>query len=198
MPKTLYHSALVKLGPVKVTVKSDVTDSKFPGKPPFVTLEIGGESFNYNTESDECAAFFEGSKGKTFHLVAEGSGKDGTAKVSYVGGTAGAEKPAAPARGVARKGMAAHNTGVPPGHPGHAPHPAAAARPPGQTAPVKPRNGAMVGACVNKAVDYMIAEGVPYNAEEVANRASDLVRIAESLESGHLRPKYSERHPAQQ
>ena len=41
MAKTLYHSALAKMGPVEVTVKSDgAIPSKFKDKPPFVVLEV--------------------------------------------------------------------------------------------------------------------------------------------------------------
>ncbi len=83
MAKTLYQSQMVKMGPVKVTVKSDVLQSKFKGKPPYVMLEIGGEDYNYSTENDECAEFFEGQKGRSFTVVAEGSREN--ALLTYVG-----------------------------------------------------------------------------------------------------------------
>ena len=39
----------------------------------------------------------------------------------------------------------------------------------------------------------MIAEGVPFDANELYNRTSDMVRIAEALENGYMAPKFSER-----
>lgn len=86
MSQNLYHSALVKMKAVKVTVKSDVLKSKFKGKPPYVILSIDGEDYSYNTENDECAEFFEGQKGRTFTIIAEG--RDTDAVITYVGESA--------------------------------------------------------------------------------------------------------------
>ena len=70
--KTLYHSELAAMGPVRVTVKTDRMKSRYskPGneKPDYVVLLIAGKEKNYNTENEGCAAFFEGQKGKTFTL----------------------------------------------------------------------------------------------------------------------------------
>jgi hypothetical protein len=98
MAKTLYHSSLVKMGPVEVTVKSDgAIPSKFKGKNPFVVLEIDGEEHTYNTENEDCASFFNGTKGRTFTIVAEG--REGDAIITYVGESAEAPEPAkAPAK----------------------------------------------------------------------------------------------------
>jgi hypothetical protein len=86
------------MGPVEVTVKSDgAIPSKFKGKNPFVVLDIGGEEHTYNTENDECASFFDGTKGRTFTIVAEG--REGDAIITYVGESAEAPEPAkAPAK----------------------------------------------------------------------------------------------------
>jgi hypothetical protein len=192
MAKNLYHSALVKLGPVEVTVKSDILHSKFPGKPDYVVLEIDGEDFNYSFDTPECAAPFEGQKGASFTVVAEGSGKDGTATVTYVGEGGGTpqRKPAArpPARPAARN--------QPPARP---PVQNAANRPPspGNQPPRPPQppvsNGARVGAAINKAVDYTIAVGSEWNPTLVWEIASDIMRISERLEQNKLARPHSER-----
>lgn len=193
MAKTLYHSVLKKQSPCRVTVKSDVLQSKFskPGapKPDYVVLEIGGEDFNYSAENPACAAFFEGQKGRTFTIVADGGGKgqEDTATITYVGEAADEDQPPAPKQSAPRKGMppatkASLNTVNTPRS--TAPHAAAPAG----------HHGARVGACLNKAVDYMVAEGIPYNPQELAYRVSDMVRICEAIENGHMLPKFSERN----
>lgn len=92
--KTLYHSALVKLGPVMVTVKSDVSKSKFAGKPNYCYLVINGEEFGYSFDSPACEQFFTGQKGRSFMIQAEG--RDADAKITYLG-EPGSQKLAAPA-----------------------------------------------------------------------------------------------------
>lgn len=84
--KTLYHGELRKLSPVRVTVKSDVLESKYAGKPPYVVLAINGDERNYTTENQGCAAFFDGRKGETFTLIAEGQREEAT--ITYVGESA--------------------------------------------------------------------------------------------------------------
>lgn len=152
MAKTLYHSELVKLSPVQVTVKTDVLDSKFKDKPPYVGLKIDGEERNYSTENDECAAFFDGQKGRTFTIVAEGREDDAT--ITYVGESAApvedaqeapeappARRPSrAPARPPARRQSAppAKGEGTPPPPPPAPPSaPSAPARPPAAKPPVE-------------------------------------------------------------
>lgn len=197
MAKTLYHSQLKALGPTRVTVKSDVLKSKFSKpnapKPDYVILEINGEDFNYSSENEGCADFFNGSKGKTFTLIAEGGGKgnEATAAITYVGEAAdeNAEQPVAKPLPV-RKGMLPQTKAAL-----HNPAPARAAAPPAARPAGPPgHHGARVGVCLNKAVDYMIAEGIPYNPEELAYRVSDLVRICDALENGHMLPKFSDRN----
>ena len=143
MAKTLYHSGLVKMGPVQVTVKSEVLPSKFKDKPPYVVLAIGNEDFNYSTENDECAGFFEGQKGATFTLVAEGSREN--AILTYVGQAAPEPPPEQPAKPPARKanrppGMAAAANRPPATQQQPAQPPAAGNRPPAQQEdPAPPR-----------------------------------------------------------
>ena len=204
MPKTLYHSALKQLGPVRVTVKSDVLQSKFSKpnapKPDYVILEIAGEEWNYSLENPTCGEVFEGQKGNTFTIVADGGGrgKEDSATVTYVGEAAsgdGDTAPAAPARPappVKRQNGPPHNTSVPPGHPAHQPAPAAA-RPTAAPRVETKHFGATVGMCVKAAVDYCIAEGVAFDPNVVFERASDLVRVAEAMEGGRLAKPFSER-----
>lgn len=223
MAKTLYHSALRQLGPVRVTVKSDVLQSKFSKpnapKPDYVILEISGEEWNYSLENPTCGDVFEGQKGNTFTVVADGGGrgKEDSATVTYVGeavGEDGDTAPASPARAAAparasaparaaapaapRRGPTPHNTAVPPSHPAHQPAPAAAA-PAAAAAREKfvGHPGARVGACLNKAVDYLIAEGLassdPAFSSTLYNLVSDMARVTAAIEEGHLAPKQSER-----
>jgi len=216
MAKTLYHSALRQLGPVRVTVESDVLQSKFskPGapKPDYVILNIAGESWNYSLENPTCGDVFEGQKGNTFTVIADGGGKgkEDSATVTYVGEAAddGDVAPAAPARpaparpapaapaAAPRRGPTPHNTAVPAGHPAHQPAPAAAA-PAAAREKFVGHPGQRVGACLNKAVDYLIAEGMassdPAFSQTLYNLVSDMVRVTAAIEEGHLAPKQSER-----
>ena len=61
-----------------------------------VALAIAGEDYNYSTENDECAAFFDGQKGRAFTIVAEGSREQ--AIITYVGEAAPDPEPAQPAK----------------------------------------------------------------------------------------------------
>lgn len=202
MAKTLYHSALVKLGAVKVTVKSDVLASKYSKpnapKPNYVVLDIGGEDFNYSFDTPACEAAFTGCKGKTFMIVAEGSGKDGSATVTYVGEPVTAAGPAK------KKGMTPHNTAVPPNNPAYrqaGPPAGAPARTqaPAQSSATNPTQpGVRVGMAMNLSVKYGIATGELWNPQAIMERASDLIRLSASLEAGHLCPKFSERQQQQQ
>lgn len=211
MAKTLYHSAFRALGPVRVTVKSDVLQSKFSKpnapKPDYVVLEIAGEEWNYSLENPNCGEAFEGQKGSTFTVVADGGGKgkEDSATVTCVG-EAGVEeapeRPAPAAPGPRKSAMSPHNTSVPPGHPAHVAVAAHAPTPLQQTkAQFVGHPGARVGACMNKAADYLIAEGLsssdPAFSQTLYNLVSDMVRVCAAIEDGHLAPKQSERISAQ-
>jgi len=169
-------------------------------------LEISGEEWGYNLENPTCGEVFEGQKGNTFTIVADGGGKgkEDTATVTYVGEAAGEEAPArpAPAAPAPRKtSMTPHNTSVPPSHPAYVAPPARPAAAPAAPAQTKAQfvghPGARVGACMNKAVDYMIAEGIassdPAFSQTLYNLVSDMVRVCAAIEDGHLAPKQSER-----
>ena len=81
MAKTLYHSALVQMGDVQVIIKSEVTPSKYKGKPPFVTLHVENEDRNYNTENAACEAALRGRNGQKLTLRATGSRDDATIQI---------------------------------------------------------------------------------------------------------------------
>lgn len=200
----LYHSALAAMGPVRVTVKAEQAKSKYPNKPNYVTLTINGVDHYYSAENPGCADFFNGTKGRTFTIVAEGGGKGSpeTAQIVYVGEAA----PSGPPQ--------PQHAPPPPqtATPASLPPPAAqsAAAPQRGAAPatkvtaqgkVLP-HGAQVGACVNKAVDVTSELGVnpsdPIFYRTVYEIASDLIRVSQMLERGELAPSAKERQAAAQ
>ena len=77
MAKSLYHSALTKMGPVTVTITTGPMKSKFSKpeapKPDFCGMTINGEQFSYTIENPTIAAFITQHKGQTLSIVAEGS-----------------------------------------------------------------------------------------------------------------------------
>ena len=89
----LFHKALSEMGPVRVTVDDNARYLK--AKDAYVVdLTIKGEPLSYWCESEQCLNFFEGKKGRTFTLIAEGSRDKAT--INYVGEsgeTAGQHKP---------------------------------------------------------------------------------------------------------
>lgn len=95
MAKTLYHSELAKAGRVLVKITSEVTPSKFTGKPPFLSMVFNGEARNYTIESEACAAVLRGRNGQTLLLEASGSGKDNTAQIQLFAAPIGAQVPTA-------------------------------------------------------------------------------------------------------
>ena len=126
--KTLYHSQLTKLGPVMVTVKSDVRKSQFAGKPDFCYIVINGEEFGYSFDSPACQKFFTGQKGRSFMIKAEG--RDADATITYLG-EPGSQKFAAPAPPPDAQPPQVYDSN-PPGRPGGPP------LPPEKTPPCQP------------------------------------------------------------
>lgn len=61
------------MGPVRVTVKSDIKESTYRGKPNYVILTIDGHDRYYDMENAECENFWTGHMGQTFTVEAEGS-----------------------------------------------------------------------------------------------------------------------------
>jgi len=85
-PKTtLYHSELSKRGQVAVLVETDVLNSKYAGKPPYVMLKLDGYSRRYDTENDACAQALTGLKGREVSLTALGGRETATIAVAPVG-----------------------------------------------------------------------------------------------------------------
>lgn len=174
----LYHSALVKMGEVAVTVKREAKESKYPNKPPYVTLEIDGKEYFYSCENDECAAFFEGTEGKTITLIAEGSREE--ARIDFIDESDAPARPAAPPKRAA----------APPARQQPASRPTQ--RPVPQNAPtgqIARPLGATVGMALNNAVQVCIALKQPFDTKTITQVASDILRAAHWLESGNLLPK---------
>lgn len=79
--KTLYHSELSKLGIINARINSEPTPSKFPNKPKWVVIEIGGEERYYNCENDECELSLTGLKDNWVELEAYGSREDAAIRI---------------------------------------------------------------------------------------------------------------------
>jgi hypothetical protein len=75
---TLYHSELVKRGALTVTVETDVLNSKYAQKPPYVMLKVDGFSRRYDTENAACAEALRGLRGKVVEIEAAGSRAEAT------------------------------------------------------------------------------------------------------------------------
>lgn len=71
--KTMYHSELAKLGIINARINSEPTESKYPGKPKWVAMEINGDERYYNCENDECELALTGFKDNWVELEAYGS-----------------------------------------------------------------------------------------------------------------------------
>lgn len=144
MAKTLYHSELVKSGPVTVNVASEVKKSKFPGKPNYVYLKVLDKATGqfteerpYNIDNPSCEAFFAGQKDRTFVIVAEGKAEQAT--ITYVGESAANMTPAAGAPPAAARPPASSPPPPPSCPPVAAPAPPAPSHPTGAPPPMPPR-----------------------------------------------------------
>lgn len=194
--KGIYHSELRKAGPVRVTVEAEAQESTKKKGSYYITLKIDGQTRYYNPENQTCMDFFDGTKGQTFTIIADGGGKgnEDTATIEYVGEQVSETKPktnappnraAAPApRSAAPRGPTPHDTRSQPQSQAAPP-----ARPPAQAS----IHGATVGMAIKEAVRHACAAGELWNPEAIYERASDLIRLAQALESGRLAPKFSER-----
>jgi len=178
--KTLYHSELVQMGDVQVTVLKEAQPSKFKGKAAFVVLAINGEEKLYNCENPSCEAFFQGTANTAFTLRASGSRDE--ALLEYVEASVDGDTPPPPPRPAPR----------PPARP------APAARPPARpAAPVAARpvaishapQGVTVGMAINNACAFHCAAKQDFNPETITQMASEILRIAAWLEQGNLMPK---------
>lgn len=79
----MYHSEFVKLGPTRVTVKSDIKESTYRGKANYVILVVDGRDRYYEMENAECENFWTGHMGQTFTVEASGSRE--SAAFDYIG-----------------------------------------------------------------------------------------------------------------
>lgn len=96
MSKTLYHSELVNMGPTRAIVASNVTPSKFEGKPPWVALDFQNGMPNrlYNIENDACGQAFDGHVGELVSFQAFGSRDTATIQITDAQPAAGGQQPA--------------------------------------------------------------------------------------------------------
>lgn len=116
--KTLYHSELVKLGPVEVEITTDLIESKYKKGTYIVGLRIDGEERTLAIENDDCGAALDQRKGQV--LTIEASGSRESAEISILEGLP-AEAQAPKMRTTARP--------APTARPAARPAAAAAARP---------------------------------------------------------------------
>lgn len=90
MPKNIFHSKLMnasKKGILTLSVRGDVSRSKYPDKPDYVKIELNGEEFYFSPDNEECLEAFRGQAGKTITIQLEGGGKglEHTSKITRVG-----------------------------------------------------------------------------------------------------------------
>ena len=123
--KTLYHSELVKLGPVEVEITTDLIESKYKRGTYIVGLRIDGEERTLAVENDDCGAALDQRKGQV--ITIEASGSRDSAEISILEGLP--EAPAPKARPAARPAPVARPA-------------AAAARPSGARQPQAERQAA--------------------------------------------------------
>ena len=96
--KTLYHSELVKLGPVEVEITTDLIESRYKKGTFIVGLRIDGEERTLAIENDDCGAALAERKGQVITIEASGSRE--SAEISIIEGLP--EAPAPKARATAR------------------------------------------------------------------------------------------------
>jgi hypothetical protein len=78
----IFHKALAERGPVRVTV--DDNPRYLKNKDAYVIdLTVGADKVGYWAENEACKSFFDGQKGRTFTIIAEGSRDSAT--ITYVG-----------------------------------------------------------------------------------------------------------------
>ena len=81
MAKTLYHSALVKIGATQIDVLSDILESKFKKGTYYVLVRLDGEERSYGLDSQALMDELGDRKGQRLTVEARGSGKDGSAEL---------------------------------------------------------------------------------------------------------------------
>lgn len=219
--KTLYHSKLCQLGAVLIDLVKGPQPSKHANKPEYVTMTIDdgeGEGVReryYNCENKNCADFFRGFKeGEQLVIIATGSREDATIELDNDStmnvqrdqqqGHQTRQQPTQRQPTQTQRGMGGQGSPAP-AKEAQPPKGAATERPAKQNAPAAkpapgnhaPVYGATVGMAVKEAVGIVREIGIqpltPDFYRIVNEIASDIIRIALSLESGHLVPKLSDR-----
>lgn len=208
MAKTLYHGELAKRGPVAITVKNNPQPSQKKKGTYYIPVILDGEERYLNPENEAILAFFQNTAGRTFTLHFAGSGKDGSAAVTYIG-EATPQQTAPTPQPVPPPASGATSFAPPPPPPGGAnvpPHQPAApplqqAAPPAHPQGLKPQAGQRVGNAMTNAVNVLVAIGVdptsPKFYEETYFIASNLCRVAEMIENGRLAVNAKERSAGQ-
>jgi len=203
--KTLYHGELRQLGPVQVTVKKEWTESTKKKGTYYTTLVVNGVERYYNPENQQCLEFWAGKAGQTITVVAAGSREEATLVQMQTVAQVDQPTAPAPAPSAAPRPPQAVPAAAPSPRPGvsNAPtaQPPRASAPSSAPVPSRPtgdshQNGQRVGMAINQAVQFLCHSGEGWDPKLIYERASDLVRLAQQLEAGHLAPKFSERHPA--
>jgi hypothetical protein len=78
----IFHKTLCERGPVRITV--DDNPRYLKNKDAYVIdLTVGTDKVGYWAENEACKSFFDGQKGRTFTIIAEGSRDSAT--ITYVG-----------------------------------------------------------------------------------------------------------------
>lgn len=80
--KGLYHSELVKMGPVMVTVKQGRTPSKYQNQPDYCVLVIDDNERFYSIENDDCGDFLDAYEGQDIEIEAQGSREQATIDIA--------------------------------------------------------------------------------------------------------------------
>ena len=186
--KNLYHSEAATLGPIRVTVKTDVMPSKFKGKSPYVVLLIDGHERNYSCENEECQKALIGLKGRTIMMEATGGRED--ARIIVAGATApqGGEPASQPAQ------PAPEHQNPPLTAPAHQNAPQA------KPSVHQPVFGATAGMATVQAVGILKELGVdwtqPAAYKELHFIASNVARVSMMIERGELAETAKERQAA--
>jgi len=76
--KTLYHGELRTLSPVKVKVVSEILKSTHKKEEYYVKLMLDGRERYLHPENDQCLKFWDGRKGTTITIVADGTHEEAT------------------------------------------------------------------------------------------------------------------------
>lgn len=84
--KTVYHSTLRSAGSLVVMFTSEVKESQYRGKPPYVEFKVQGDdsTYQYNTENDAIAELIRGiPRNEWVEITATGTKEEADIEVTY-------------------------------------------------------------------------------------------------------------------